>query len=94
MISLNIGFVIFVYNTCFLCFDRGPAQANLAFALLRTYFFLISASRRVEVLTINVDDKNWTVEAHLRLILLPSPSREDRTLPANKLRKVLESKAK
>ncbi|VUZ57420.1 unnamed protein product [Hymenolepis diminuta] len=73
---------------------RGPAQANLAFALLRTYFFLISASRRIEVLTINVDDKNWTVDAHLRLILLPSPSREDRTLPANKLRKVLESKAK
>nr|CUU98441.1 hypothetical transcript [Hymenolepis microstoma] len=73
---------------------RSPAQANIAFAFLRTYFFLISASRRLEVLTIIVDDKNWAVETHIRLILLPSPSREDRTLPPHKLRKVLESKAK
>ncbi|VDN97696.1 unnamed protein product [Rodentolepis nana] len=73
---------------------RSSAQANFAFALLRTYFFLISASRRIEVLNIIIDGKNWAVETHLRLVLLPSPSREDRTLPPHKLRKVLESKAR
>ncbi|KAM7539538.1 hypothetical protein Aperf_G00000034351 [Anoplocephala perfoliata] len=72
---------------------RGPAQANLAFAVFRTYFALISKSRRIELLGACVDDENWCVEAHFRIVLLSSPSREDRTLPPNKLVKVLESKA-
>nr|CDS15970.1 hypothetical protein EgrG_000838100 [Echinococcus granulosus] len=75
-------------------FFRGSSQANCVLALVRSYFAAISTSRRIEVLNVEVDHDHWRVEASFRVVLLPSPTKEERHLPSKQLIQRLEARAK
>ncbi|KAL5961549.1 hypothetical protein TSMEX_010701 [Taenia solium] len=75
-------------------FFRGPSQANCVLALARSYFVAVSTARRIDVLNIEVDHTRWRVGAYFRVVLLPSPTREERQLPSNQLIQRLEARAK
>ncbi|VDM33118.1 unnamed protein product [Hydatigera taeniaeformis] len=75
-------------------FFRGSSQANCVLALARSYFVAVSSARKIEVLSVEVDHTRWQVEANFRVVLLPSPTREERHLPPDQLIHRLEARAK
>ncbi|KAL5111209.1 Leucine-rich repeat-containing protein 14 [Taenia crassiceps] len=75
-------------------FFKGSSQANCVLALARSYFVAVSAARRIEVLSAEVDHVRWRAEASFRVVLLPSPTREERQLPSNQVIQRLEARAK
>lgn len=62
--------------------------------MVRSYFAAVSSGRRIDVLNIRVDQNAWTVESSFRVVLLPSPTREERGLPFDQLLQRLEPRAK
>uniref|UniRef100_A0A0X3P0L7 Uncharacterized protein n=1 Tax=Schistocephalus solidus TaxID=70667 RepID=A0A0X3P0L7_SCHSO len=72
---------------------RGRPRANTFLAAVRSYFAATSSQRRIDLLGLHTDPKVGEIEAHFRVILLPSPTSSDRLLPHDQLAFRLEQKA-
>ncbi|KAL7063649.1 hypothetical protein AAHC03_0366 [Spirometra sp. Aus1] len=73
---------------------RGRPRANIFLAAVRSYFAATSYQRRIDLLGVHTDPKVGEIEAHFRVVLLPSPTSSDRLLPHDQLALRLEQKAK
>ncbi|BHF61173.1 hypothetical protein SprV_0100414500 [Sparganum proliferum] len=73
---------------------RGRPRANIFLAAVRSYFAATSYQRRIDLLGVHADPKVGEIEAHFRVVLLPSPTSSDRLLPHDQLALRLEQKAK
>ncbi|VDN08641.1 unnamed protein product [Dibothriocephalus latus] len=73
---------------------RGRPRANIFLAAVRSYFAATSSQRRIDLLGVHADPKVGELEAHFRVVLLPSPTSSELMLPHDQLALRLEKKAK
>nr|VZH99331.1 unnamed protein product [Spirometra erinaceieuropaei] len=69
-------------------------RSNGSVTRFRSYFAATSYQRRIDLLGVHTDPKVGEIEAHFRVVLLPSPTSSDRLLPHDQLALRLEQKAK
>ncbi|CAH8839548.1 unnamed protein product [Trichobilharzia szidati] len=72
---------------------KGRSWIRTLVVASRAYFSARSYDRRLELTSILSDTEKWEVEVCFRIVLLPAPSKEESSLPPEKLIERLEQRA-